>query len=146
MSTTGLSVFDTTVQKTMKMIDDVSMKANIYDRHKAFQVLRATLHTLRDRLPVNEAVHLAAQLPVLLTGFYYENWKPSSVPIKDRTQDEFLGHYMQDVNPEVDVPYSTRAVFAVLSKNVAAGEIDQIKKALPEELRNLWENETTKSS
>ncbi|HEX6981966.1 MAG TPA: DUF2267 domain-containing protein [Balneolaceae bacterium] len=149
MTTTGLSVFDTTVQKSMKIVDDVSMKANIYDRHKAFQALRATLQTLRDRLPVNEAVHLAAQLPVLLTGFYYENWKPSSVPKKDCTKDEFLDHirsYMQDVDPRLDAEHSARAVFAVLSKNVSAGEIDEVKQALPKELRDLWEKEATKSS
>lgn len=149
MATTGLSVFDTTVQKSMKIIDDVSMKANIYDRHKAFQVLRATLHTLRDRLPVNEATHLAAQLPVLLTGFYYENWKPSSVPVKDRTKDEFLGHirdYMQDVDPQIDAQHSAEAIFSVLSKNISEGEIDEVKQALPEELRDLWKEEAAKSS
>jgi hypothetical protein len=41
-------------------------------------VLRAFLHTLRDRLTVNGAVHLAAQSSELLRGVYYENWRPST--------------------------------------------------------------------
>lgn len=149
MTTTGLSVFDTTVQKSMKIIDEVSVKAHIHDRHKAFQALRATLQTLRDRLPVNEAAHLGAQLPRLITGFYYEGWKPSSVPKKDRTKDEFLDHirdYLQDVDPVIDAELAARSVFAIIGKTVSEGEIDEIVNAMPEELRDLWADKASKSS
>lgn len=149
MTTTGLPVFDTTVQKSMKIIDDISTKADIHDRHKAFQALRATLQTLRDRLPVNEAVHLGAQLPRLITGFYFEGWKPSAVPTKDRTKDDFLDHireYMQDVDPVIDAEHSARAVFSVISETVSEGEINELKDAMPEELRDLWSKEAQKPS
>jgi uncharacterized protein (DUF2267 family) len=33
------------------------------------------LHALRDRLPPEIAVHLSAQLPMLVRGIYYEGWK-----------------------------------------------------------------------
>jgi uncharacterized protein (DUF2267 family) len=65
MSTTGLSVFDETIQKTNIWLKEIS-EALGSDRHRAYQVLRAVLHCLRDRLIINEAVHLGDQLPMLV--------------------------------------------------------------------------------
>jgi uncharacterized protein (DUF2267 family) len=148
MAQSGLSVFDSTMQKTMKFINEVNEKADIQDEHKAFQALRATLHTLRDRLPVNEAVHFGAQLPRLLAGFYYEGWKNPTEPTKDRSKDAFLSHireYMQDVDPVLNAEHLARVVFSVLNDKVSKGEIDDIQRALPEELRELWPEEAHKS-
>jgi uncharacterized protein (DUF2267 family) len=38
------------------------------DKYRTYRLLRATLHALRDRLPAQEAVHLGAQLPMLIRG------------------------------------------------------------------------------
>jgi uncharacterized protein (DUF2267 family) len=35
------------------------------------------LHVLRDRLTPEQAVHLGAQLPILVRGVYYEGWGAS---------------------------------------------------------------------
>src|SRR5512144_404204 len=60
------------------------------DQQYAYRVLRGFLHTLRDRLPVNETAQLAAQLPELLRGVYYEGWRPSATPQGYHDLDEFL--------------------------------------------------------
>jgi uncharacterized protein (DUF2267 family) len=76
------------------------------DAHKAYQALRLVLHTLRDRLTVEEAVQFAAQLPMLVRGFYYEGWAPTGNPLKHRHKQEFLSnifyHFMDkpDIDPE----------------------------------------------
>ena len=44
--------------------------------------MRATLHALRDRLTVEEAAQFAAQLPMLIRGFYYEGWNPTDKPVR----------------------------------------------------------------
>ncbi|MGC9526240.1 MAG: DUF2267 domain-containing protein [Limnospira sp.] len=77
MSTTGLSTFDTTVQKSNTWVADVAKILNWDNKENVFQGLRIVLHHLRDRLTVEEAVHLGAQLPILLAGFYYEGWSQS---------------------------------------------------------------------
>lgn len=148
MTKTGLSVFDSTVQKSMQYVSELSIKADIHDKHKALQALRATLQALRDRMPIAEAVHLGAQLPNLLTGFYYEGWKFSKTPKKDRTKEEFLEHireYLEDVDPVLDAEHIARSVFTILSEKVSDGEIEDIQKVMPEELRDLWPEEVRKT-
>lgn len=141
MSTIGLEVFDTTVQKTNQWVNQLADQLGWENKHRVFQALRVTLHTLRDRLPVGEATQLAAQLPVLLAGFYYEDWKPTQTPSKERSKEEFLSHireYLQDIGMEVDAEKIAREVFKLLSDQIAEGEITDIIAILPEDIRQLW--------
>ena len=73
MSTIGLEVFDKTVQTTNAWLKEI-MEVTGPDRHRAYRVLAAVLHALRDRLTVDEAAQLAAQLPILVRGLYYDQW------------------------------------------------------------------------
>jgi uncharacterized protein (DUF2267 family) len=52
MSTTGLPVFDTTLQKTNMWLHEIMDDLQWDNRHKAYQALRGVLHALRDHLPV----------------------------------------------------------------------------------------------
>ncbi|HMB40860.1 MAG TPA: DUF2267 domain-containing protein [Balneolaceae bacterium] len=138
---TAFPVFDKTIQKTMIIIDEVSTEGKFHDREQAFKALRGTLHTLRDRLPVNVAAQIGAQLPILLSGFFYEGWKPAATPQKDRTQEEFLEHiqeYLSDKAPQMNAMHAAQTVFKVLSNHISEGQIEDIQKALPEGLRKLW--------
>lgn len=141
MSTTGLEVFDTTLQKTHAWLNEVmSELAWEGERHRAYLGLRTVLHALRDHLMIEEAVHLGAQLPMLIRGFYYEGWTLSNKPVKERHKEAFLAYIKQafknddTINPEEVV----RAVFRVLSRRVTAGEIADVKHLLPVALRELW--------
>ena len=80
MSTTGLAVFDTTVQETNLWLKGIMEGLHTDDRHLAYLALRATLHALRDRLGPENAVQLAAQLPMLVRGLYYEGWRLAAAP------------------------------------------------------------------
>ena len=140
MSATGPRVFDSTIQTTNIWLDELMREMAWDDRHKAYHALRAVLHTLRDRLPVNEAMQLAAQLPMLVRGFYFEGWNPQNKPVKERSQDVFLSHvgdaFLFDV--EADARKITRAVLGVLSRHVTSGEIEDVKGILPHDIRELW--------
>lgn len=139
MSQTGLSAFDSTIHTTNVWLQDL-MDYLGTDRQRAYLALRAVLHALRDRLTVEEAADLAAQLPMLVRGFYYEGWHPHGKPLKERTREEFLalvaGAFQDD--PCVDLEGVVRAVFQVLARHLSAGEIEDIKSSLPAAIRALW--------
>jgi uncharacterized protein (DUF2267 family) len=140
MSVTGLEVFDTTVHKTNSWLRRLMAIGGWQDRHLAYDGLRATLHALRDRLTVEEVAQLAAQLPMLVRGFYYEGWDPTGAPARDRRQEAFLARIWSELPPKagVDPEPVARAVFQLLSERVADGEIDDIRHVLPAEIRVLW--------
>jgi len=91
-------------------------------------------------LQLNEMADLAAQLPTLLRGAYYEQWRPAATPVKHRTKADFLAQVEDSFKPDplVQPSQAVIAVFELLSKKISRGEIDDVRRALPEELRNLW--------
>jgi uncharacterized protein (DUF2267 family) len=68
MSTSALAVLDHTVQETNVWLKAIGEQLQL-DRHDAYIALRAVLHALRDRLPPEVAVHLGAQLRMLIRAF-----------------------------------------------------------------------------
>lgn len=140
MSATGLETFDTTLQKTSIWLNEVMREMDWEDRHRAYSALRAVLHAVRDRLVPDEAVNLGAQLPMLVRGFYYEGWHPAGKPLKYRHKEDFLQHVHEEARAleGEELEKSVAAVFHLLSKQVAGGEIDKIRNQMPEELRMLW--------
>ena len=139
MGTMGLEAFDTTLQKTAIWLNEIMAELGSNDRHLAYLALRAILHALRDRLTVEEAVDLGAQLPMLIRGFYYEGWTLSGKPTKEHRAG-FLGAIRGCFGPGVapDPERLARAVLKVLAHHVTAGEIKDVKQLLPKDLRILW--------
>jgi len=142
MSATGLDVFDKTLQTTNIWLKEI-MQTVGPDRHRAYRVLRAVLHALRDRLTVDEVAHLGAQMPLLVRGLYYDQWHPAGKPVRTRQLEEFLAQLaaeLDDIGP-INAEDAARAVFAVLEDRIAAGEIEDVKGMLPAQLRRLWSEE-----
>jgi uncharacterized protein (DUF2267 family) len=140
MSATGLDVFDTTVQQTNLWLKAIQERLGTEDRHFAYLALRGTLHALRDRLPPELAVHLGAQLPMLVRGFYYEEWHPAGTPTRERHLDEFLEKVARVFVRErpADIETIVRAVLEVLAARLDPGQVSKVIHALPSELRGLF--------
>lgn len=140
MKTHQPDVFESTLQKTNLWLRELCDALHWDDHHKAYHGLRAVLHVLRDRLPVPEAAHLGAQLPMLVRGFYYDNWKPSATPVKIKTAQEFYDavrrHFTMDRN--VNPMRLTEAVLMLLCANTSPGEFEKIFEIFPPELREIW--------
>jgi len=140
MSAIGLESIDHTVQLTHVWINDLDSQLQWNNKARSYRLLRAALHALRDWLQVNEAVDLAAQLPTLLRGVYYEQWRPVAVPVKERSKAAFLKRidaaFANDPLP--DSEFAVRCVFRLLSHKVTGGEIEDVRQALPADLRALW--------
>lgn len=103
-------------------------------------LFRTVLHAIRDFLTVDEAADLAAQLPVLVRGIYYEGWDPSGTPEKPRNKEAFMrritDEFLRDPldNPEAAVA----AVIRLLNKHVTPGEMAQVRQSMRKGLRFLF--------
>ena len=91
---------------------------------------------------MEEAVHLAAQLPMMVRGFYYEGWKPSRVPVDVRTQAEFFALIRTNLGgmtsaSQLDTVAATHTVLEFLADHVDPGELNHIRGQLPRELKEL---------
>ena len=138
--TTGLDVFDKTLETTNNWLKDMMFELGVEDRHKTYEALKAVLHNLRDRLNPGEASDLGAQLPLLIRGMYYEGWNPSQTPVKIRNEQEFLSGIKDRLPPKpaLDTERVARAVFKLLAHRVSEGEVQDIKDMLPKEIAGLW--------
>jgi uncharacterized protein (DUF2267 family) len=140
MSTVGLESLEHSVQLTHIWINELDEKLGWNNKPRAYRLLRTVLHGLRDWLQVTEGANLAAQLPVLLRGVFYEQWRPTHTPVKKRSRAEFLAHvdaaFKRDPLPHTGE--AVMAVFELLSKKITSGEISDVRQGLPEEIRALW--------
>ncbi len=140
MDTHQPEVFETTLQKTNIWLKQISDLLHWDDHQKAYHGLRAVLHALRDRLPVAEAAHLGAQLPMLVRGFYYDCWKPAGTPVKIKTTQEFYDVVRENFTADrnVNPMRLTEAVMTVLSTNISPSEVEKLRGIFPPHLREIW--------
>jgi uncharacterized protein (DUF2267 family) len=133
------TIIERSVEKAHVWLNDLAAEMGTEDRNEAYRVLRAYLHAVRDRLPVDEAAQLAAQLPELIRGIYYEGWDPSSTPIKYHSFAEFADRVAGEatLHGGTEVSFAISAASSVLRRHVSAGEIDDIRAILPEDLRPI---------
>jgi uncharacterized protein (DUF2267 family) len=136
----GFESFDHTIQLTHIWINELDAQLGWNNKPRSYRLLKSTLQALRDFLPVNEAVDLGAQLPELLRGAYYEGWRPSATPAKNRKLDDLTAavelHFKAD-----PIPNAAQAVMEVcrlLNAKISQGEIEDVRHAMPEEVRNFW--------
>lgn len=142
MSTTGLTVFDETIHLTNAWLNEVMETLGWEDRHRAYLGLRLTLQALRDSLTVDEAAQLAAQLPMLVRGIYFEGWHPAHKPAKERDREAFLkrvqdGFRQMPTDEPIDAEAVVQAVFGLLSRRLSDGGRGA-RQRLPKNLRELW--------
>jgi uncharacterized protein (DUF2267 family) len=140
VSASGLEGIDNAVQQTHIWINEIDQKLGWDNKPRAYRLLKAVLHALRDHLPVHEAVDLGAQLPTLIRGVYYDQWRPAATPVKDRRLESFLAEidHSFKTDPMDNTSEAVSTVFALLSERVSAGEIEDVRKSLPAALRALW--------
>ncbi|AZM59108.1 MULTISPECIES: DUF2267 domain-containing protein [unclassified Streptomyces] len=135
MVDTGFSSFDTMVDKANRLLRDIEEAFGWPKerRRQSYAALRAVLHPLRDRLPVDTAVQFGAQLPTIIRGIYYDGWKPAEVPVKMHN-DEFLARVRQEF------PYAVvggterlvRTTLHTLALHVSTGEWEHLKSRVPD--------------
>ena len=138
MSTQGLDVIDHTVQVAHEWINDLAERLDWADKRQVLMLLRSTLTALRDLLSVNEAAQVSAQLPLLIRGLFYENWKPAVTA--ERTRAAFVARVSERLG--MDAEYrgeeDITEVFRLLNARISEGEVSDMRQSLPADIRALW--------
>ncbi len=135
-----IKALQSSLNLTQVWIKDLLESYDYADENKAFVLLRATLKTLRDRLPMDEVFHLASQLPAILRGYYFEGWAPHKEPGDEKTTNDFLtsvrknlgGH--DDIDLEMAVPEALKIIF----NHIDQGEAEDVLKNLPPDIHELF--------
>src|SRR3954470_19802671 len=124
------------VQKTNQWLHELAQELGT-DERTAWRVLRGYLQVLRDRLTIDEAAQLAAQLPHLMRGVFYEGFDPGHQPERIRDRETFLSRLAERAQLD-DVAAAERAAIAatrVLRRHITEGEFADVMAQLPAEIR-----------
>jgi uncharacterized protein (DUF2267 family) len=133
--TSGVRSLDRSMNNAIDWLKMVEMEL-VVNRDEAYQATRSVLHALRDRLSIEEAAQLAAQLPMVLKGMFYDGWRPVGKPDRMRTKEEFFNRVSSELPPDRDPEAYTAAVLKVLDEKMP-GEMNDVRNTLPRDLQDL---------
>jgi uncharacterized protein (DUF2267 family) len=141
MSITSVDSIQRTLQKTNEWLKDLTNELASDNASYAYRALRGYLQVLRDRLTIDEAADLAAELPQLLRGVFYEGFDPGHQPERIRHREPFLERLAERAQLE-NLDEAARVAAAatrVLRRHIAPGEVDDVLAQLPSEIRDVLE-------
>ncbi len=115
------------------------------DREQAGRVFRAILHALRDRLPEAIAADLAAQLPLIWKGVFYDGYKPGKTPVDIKTREEFIEFIREKNRSAIEKDFPTdehvlsalKFVMLFLRVRTSEGLIEKIISVVPNEIKDI---------
>jgi uncharacterized protein (DUF2267 family) len=139
---TGIHVFDGALETANCWIRDIMTELHSDSPEEAYKALRAVLHTLRERLPLEETMHLAAQLPQMIKGTLFDGYSASTSVVRyDR--DEFFERVAERLRaaavPNPDPMRYAHAVIRTLMSKMSEGELDDVRGTLPKDMQGLWD-------
>jgi uncharacterized protein (DUF2267 family) len=119
----------------------------IQDRNQAGRILRSVLHAIRDRIPPEEAVHLAAQLPLAWKGVYYDGFTIKGELPKIRDKEEWLEFIRaknqmaaQNDFPNLELTeMAFQDIMDFLRDSLSEGQFNHVVQALHAEISDLVE-------
>jgi uncharacterized protein (DUF2267 family) len=127
--------YDHAVHRASVWLADVTAALGTQDRQYGRRMLRAWLHTIRDRLTVDAAAKFGQQLPELLRGTYYDGWEPNRVPMKFNASEYVSRFANEAMVPPVEVPGISATITYVIAEHMSPGQVDEALSELPAALR-----------
>ena len=138
--------FDDYAREGNEFMNKLSASLGHPDRQDQVGILlRAVLHTLRDRISIAENFHIISQLPMFLKGIYVDQWSYSDETDRLKTAGEFAKrveeHQAQFGESRFDWNASTEElvtkVLAAVEEFLTEGEIQDMRSELPDEIAAL---------
>lgn len=112
---------------------------------KAWRILRAVLHAIRNHLSVQGSLQVIAQLPVALKGIYVDQWNSAQRVPRIRHVSQFLDEVRKcdagvagyDFGNDERAEIVVKGVFGTLSNYLSEGEFEDIIAVMPAELKQF---------
>ena len=139
---TNILALDRAINHTVEWVDDIQDGMGWESKDKTYQATKAVLQSIRDRLPIEEVVHLSANLPLIMKGMMMDGYSLKNKPERIRDIEGFLEYVqanydasMRDIiNPEDAVI----TVVNVLNSHMGGGEMRKVAANMPQQLRRLF--------
>lgn len=140
MSALGLKILDESVHQANVWINEVNERTGWDNKQRAYRLLRAVLHAIRDHLSPDTAAQLAAQMPIFVRGVYYEGWDPSRTPVRERSRSGFIERIQADFesDPMGDAEAAIGAVLDLLDHRISEGEMENLRRSFSRDIRGLF--------
>ncbi len=135
-----IDMFAASFEETKDCVMQVKGRIAFNDSRDALRGLTAVLHALRDELSVAQNAALAAHMPTMLRGIYFEDWRPQSFDAPHTSHQAFLNRVEQALERRGDAPDAlelTETVFSMLASRMA-NDSDEVAGMLPPQIRALW--------
>lgn len=113
------------------------------------RVLRAVLHTFRDRITMSESLDVLSQLPMFLKAIYVEQWKYMETPLKIRGLEEFKDAVKaeqakfgeQEFQWKESTEEIIKTTFLSLKKYLTEGQAGHVLGQMPKEVQEIFDFE-----
>ena len=89
---TNISSLDRAIQNAILWLKDIQDELKWDDKEKVYKATKATLQAMRDRLPIEEIVHLLANLPMVMKGMMMDSYDYQQKPVRMRTIEDFIAY------------------------------------------------------
>jgi uncharacterized protein (DUF2267 family) len=140
--------FDQYAQKGNQFVKNLAQELGHPDEiGRTGILLRAVLHTIRDRITISESLNFIAQLPIFVKALYADAWKYQEKPLR-LDKEDFLKqvekHQAQYGESEFTWEKSTEELVKIVIRElrnfVSRGEFEDVTAQLPEDLKKMFQS------
>ncbi|WP_018479364.1 DUF2267 domain-containing protein [Pontibacter roseus] len=137
--------FEDNKKDAIVLLQTVAQELGTEDMNKAGRIFRAVLQSIRDRLPVIDAVQFAAQLPIFWKGIYFDQYDVSKVPVEIRDAQEWINYIRNknafaannDFQQDEEISAAFRSVVHALQQHMTDGQLQQVINSLNQDIQEL---------
>lgn len=140
--------FDKHVQEANEFVKELSNNlGHPEEQTQTIRLLRAVLHTVRDRITISESMDLLAQLPMMLKALYVEQWKYHEKPPLNyddmeglttavKKEQERMGE--QSFDWQESTEDLVKIVLTSLRKYITDGQAIHVMDQMPKEVKAIF--------
>jgi uncharacterized protein (DUF2267 family) len=135
---TNISALNHANDSLIVWLKDIQNELGWDSLENTYSATKAVLQAVRDRLPVQEVIHLSANLPLIMKGMLIDQYDHTEKPAKIWTQSLFLELVEEYYNPykrnTIHPEEVVRDVVVVLNRRIGGGEMSKVAAIMPQEI------------